>query len=299
MKVLLTGGSGFIGKKVVERLSLFDYDVLILGRNIPRLLKNKKLKWVKADLSNQQSYKHVVEEFAPEIVIHLAWQDIPDFSFKTSLENQISSITFLDLVTRLPCCKKILVSGSCWEFNQYKDECVENKLVTPQNYFTWAKNSICHWLQVRCKERDIAYAWFRIFFAYGPGQRKDALLPQLFKSLINRQLPVILTPLDANDFIFVEDIAEAFLIAINKKFSSGIYNLGSGSSTRIIDFSKLVEGIVSGSQKLSDDILNKNKNKKGSINFWASTIKTKTNLGWEAKTSLIKGVKLTLNQERF
>ena len=299
MRVLVTGGSGFIGKKLVQQLISNGFKVLAIGRSIPTGKDLVNLHTEQADLSQPKSYIKIIEDFLPELVIHLAWQDIPDFSYEKSYLNLSATITFLDFVTNMESCKKIVVAGSCWEFDNLLKECSDSEVGIPTDYFTWAKHAIRTWLELRCKEKDITYVWFRIFYVYGHGQRENALLPYLIKTFKRNQVPLIKNPFNANDFIFVDDVVRAFVLASSKDLVSGIYNLGSGYSTSIIDFSREVEQIILGSTHLTNELSNSFNRKKTLKDFWASTTKTKFNLGWEATTTLKKGIAKTYEIERI
>ena len=176
MRILITGGSGFIGKPLIKKLLELDHQLLVLSRQKKFNFSHYNLRVVYGDLNNPKSYQSVVINFLPEIIIHLAWQDIPDYSLKKSLINHQQSLNLLNFLTGLESCKKIVVSGSCWEFNQLKGECSENHVGEPYNGFTWAKHSIRSWLKVRCREKNIPYVWFRIFYAFGPGQREASII---------------------------------------------------------------------------------------------------------------------------
>ena len=94
IKVLISGASGFIGFPLVEQLAAVGCNVLALSRTDPGIVDVDSITWFKADISNPSSYQEKIESFQPEVVIHLAWQDIPDYSFEKSVENLNNSLEF-------------------------------------------------------------------------------------------------------------------------------------------------------------------------------------------------------------
>ena len=101
LKILVTGASGFIGSKLVTKLSLSGHDVMGLTRSSNKKNLNENIQWLCADLSLSDTYKEEVKNFKPNVVIHLSWQDIPDFSLSKSRLNLEQSIDFLSFILEI------------------------------------------------------------------------------------------------------------------------------------------------------------------------------------------------------
>tara|TARA_B100000029_G_scaffold463200_1_gene496299 strand:- start:1080 stop:1682 length:603 start_codon:yes stop_codon:yes gene_type:complete len=192
-------------------------------------------------------------------------------------------------------CRKVVVSGSCFEYENKIGECRETDVTEPYDFFTWSKLSLLDFLRLECNRLNKKYAWLRIFYAYGPRQRKESLIPMLIEKLENREIPNIRTPLNSNDYVYVDDVAEAFNICVNNEFKSGIYNLGSGSLTSVLDVSRQVEKLIFNDSELSDELASKTKQNKADSAFFASTSKAHKELNWLAKKSLSEGIHEVLN----
>ena len=294
MKVVITGASGFVGKPLSEKLANLGFDVLALVRTIPSTTSRKGISWLQVDLSSPETYQNEVKSFCPEVVIHLAWQDIPDFSSEKSKINFSQSLKFIKYITTLKSCKKILFSGSCWEYDKEIGRCEESEIVDGlKNHFTMAKNSLRLSAEKLCKQQSISFAWFRIFYVYGPGQRLGSLLPSILIQLQKGKLPKINSPYSANDYIFIDDVLEVFAIAIITNFPSGIYNIGSGAATTALEICQYAEKIALNSNDLSDKIQNESVTKVSDVNFWADITLTSKIFKWKPKTNLLEGIKLT------
>ena len=295
MKVLVTGASGFLGRPVVQSLINNGHSVLALSRKKKESPNTQRLIWLQADLNHTSEYHKEVQNFAPEAVIHLAWQDIPDFSFKTSRQNLDQSIELFSLIINLGCCKKFLVSGSDKELNMPSGECNESDKGAPNNGFSWAKHALRSWLEIVCADSKVSLGWFRIFFCYGPGQRSASLLPTLLNHLPQDTLPQLRTPNNANDYVFVDDVADAFSKALFLDFPSGIYNIGSGESTTVLEMCRISEQVVRGTDELTLELQEKTKDIKATINFWADINLTNKHLNWKPTVKLTEGIKRTLD----
>ena len=136
--------------------------------------------------------------------------------------------------------------------------------------------------------------WFRIFYIYGPGQRLGSLLPTIFSNLKEGRLPKINSPFNSNDYIFIDDVVDAFTIASISNFTSGVYNLGSGVSTSVIQICRYAEKLTLNSSNLSNKLQSKSLPKLTDEDFWAEMTLTTKNLKWMPKTDLIRGIELTL-----
>jgi len=290
LKIVITGASGFIGNPLAVSLSEAGHDVLAISREIQNNDNYSSLTWLKADLSSPFTYKNTIKVFSPEVVIHLAWQDIPDFSPEKSQLNLIQSLDFISFIVSIKSCKKLLIPGSCWEYPNPKGECNEADLTSSLNSFTRAKDSLRVKVELMCKNTSISLAWFRVFYVYGPNQRAESLIPLILTSLMRGFLPDISTPQNSNDFIYIDDVVEAFIAAIDIKFESGIYNLGTGSSSSVIDICRYSEKIVLNSSALTESLSQKSQAKSEDINFWASILATKNTFGWSPKTELFNGI---------
>ena len=78
LRILITGASGFIGLPLVQHLVKQGHEIFALSRN-PSQIKHSKIMSLNVDLDNFLPAQEEIRLFRPEIVIHLAWQDIPDF----------------------------------------------------------------------------------------------------------------------------------------------------------------------------------------------------------------------------
>jgi nucleoside-diphosphate-sugar epimerase len=294
MKFLITGATGFIGKSLVELLIQEGHLILAISRTENVEVKQDKVIWIKSSLELDENSINRIRIFEPEVLIHLAWEKIPDFSFNTSIENLNHQITFFRSIFNIASLGKIIVTGSCWEYNKKKGFCLETENIVSSNYFTWAKNSLRDFLHFECLQNDIKFIWARVFYVYGPQQRKESLLPTVIRNVQCNVVPAIRTPSNANDFIYIDDLTDGLLQFAQQKIPSGIYNLGWGESIPIIDIIATIESIIHQSNKITSILLENMPIR--DTDFWSEMSKTRKTLNWGPRTSIEIGVKKMINQ---
>ena len=81
MNIVITGSSGFIGKRLLGFLSHYKkYKILCITRSKSKKLENKNVEYLKCNLNKISNYKKKIINFSPDILIHLAWDQIPNFN---------------------------------------------------------------------------------------------------------------------------------------------------------------------------------------------------------------------------
>lgn len=302
MKLLVTGATGFIGQHLVNKLIQQGHIVLILLRSETSFTineNNDKLYYLKSSLKLEDNAINRIIEFQPEALIHLAWEKIPDFSFETSFENLQTQTNFFRQLFSIASLKKIIVTGSCWEYNKNLGVCTESDICVSGNYFTWAKNSLRDFLQFECLRNNINFIWARIFYVYGPLQRKGSLIPTVIENIQNGVVPELKTPFNSNDFIYVEDVADGLLKFATIDAPSGIYNIGSGKSVPIIDIISKIEILINNTETLTRKISeNTSFTSTKDTDFCADMAKTITTLNWNPKINIENGIEKSINYKK-
>ena len=299
MKLLVTGATGFIGQHLVNRLIEQGHIVLALSRSEALLPANdypNKLFYLQTSLKLDGNTIEKIKQFEPDTLIHLAWEKIPDFSFEISFANLQNQILFFRNLFLISSLKKIIVTGSCWEYNKKMGVCTESDICISGNYFTWAKNSLRDFLEFECLQKNINFIWSRVFYVYGPQQRKGSLIPTVIENIQNGIVPELKTPFNSNDFIYVDDVADGLIQFAVKDVPSGIYNLGNGESVPIIDVVSKIETSIHGKEILSSSVIeNASQSSVKDTDFWADMGKTFNTLKWQPQTNLIMGIEKSIN----
>ena len=292
MKLLVTGATGFIGINFCGEMRRQGHQLILISRNCNTSIDyNENVYWIQSSLDLSTETLNLIEYLKPEILVHLAWQDIPDFSKEKSQINLVDQIYFFNNLMSLKSIKRIIVSGSCWEYGDSIGLCSEDNDISPSNYFIWAKKSLHKYLNIICDENNVELVWLRFFYVYGPGQKQSSLIPSLFLKLVKNEKPIILSPYAANDFIYIDDLINAIKLVVLKDKISGIINIGSGKSIPVIEILKLIEIELFSKINYAKSIEDNQKSTINVKNFWADILKAKDELCWVPLISMKDGIK--------
>jgi UDP-glucose 4-epimerase len=293
VRVLVTGATGFIGTTLCRELVIRGHTVMGASRRVSQSSEiERSLGHISYEIGRPLPAS--IKEFSPEIVVNLAWNGIPDFSAATCFENVSNQISFLTELAKLPNLKKILVAGSCKEYGARFGRCLERERSLPDGYFSWAKQTLSDYFHVFCEEKDIDLLWYRIFYVYGPGQRRGSLVPSLINALRNGEMPEIKNPKAANDFVYIDDVINAFAKGLEREGVRGIFNLGSGRLATVGEVSNLVNQAIQGGTMQASQAGSNPSSDESQTGLYADIEKARLQLDWAPTTSLQEGVRQTL-----
>lgn len=286
MKIFITGGTGFIGKPVVDRFLSQGHSLLLLSRN-PKKNSNPNLKIVRGELGNIRGWQGSLKDFNPDAAIHIAWEGLPDHSKTIS---QINLKYGLDLTKALAAagCKLMLTTGSCWEYGYSTGKLSEDTFPKPFDDFTAAKNTLRKKGLEIAKKYNMAFIWTRLFYAYGTGQHPKSLIPYILNSINSGKIPEIRNPNAQNDFIYVDDIVDALTLLVTKNPKNDLYNIGSGKLTTVSDIIKKIFKYAKNEGRYREG---KSQPKDANFGFYADISRISNEFNWQPKTTIDAGIK--------
>ena len=293
MKVLVTGGAGFIGSHLVDRLVKLGYDVMVIDNLSSGYKKNleksrDKIKFINDSISSSNIFKYVRKQ---DIIFHLA--AIPDPSscdkhIEETFESNVKgtfNILFSAVKNKV---QKVIFTSSAHVYGEPRYLPIdENHPTAVYNYYTLSKRLgeiICDFFRAKY---GLNVVYFRLFNVYGPRQRPNFFIPTLIlQSLKNKRIE-IWTGEPTRDFVYINDIVNALIKAIDCEFE-GPMNLGYGQGVNVGELAREI------ARRLNSELIILNKQVSGPLKLVCDNTKAKNILKWAPKTTLEKGLRETI-----
>lgn len=258
-KVLITGAAGFVGANLVRRLLKENkYEVHIFSMpdsNMWRLndIYSKIIDY-KVDILNRELIFKTVKKISPNKICHLATYGVypKQKEEKKILEtNLIGTVNLLDALDEIDY-ECFINTGSCFEYGKNSKKLKESDECNPDTVYSISKYSATLYCNYIASLKGKNVGTVRLFTPYGDYEENGRLMTLLFTNLINKKNIKLSNPYASRDFIYIEDVIEAYLSILNnpKKLKGQIFNICSGKKTSIIDMKKKVEKILNISEKL-------------------------------------------------
>ena len=249
MKVLVTGATGFIGSYVVKELLKRQYYVIATSRNLDKARPYEwfsQVEYIPCDLNAaQKNFFHFFQQ--PDLLIHLAWEGLPNYKDLFHLEkNLFSNYRFLKNMVENGL-KSLVVTGTCFEYGMQSGALNETMITMPDNPYGLAKDTLRKFLEQLQKKIDFEFKWVRLFYMYGKGQSANSILSQLDRALEKGEASFNMSGGEQlRDYLPVEKVAEYIVkIAMQNKVTE-IINCCSGKP---ISIRKLAENYLKEKQK--------------------------------------------------
>lgn len=310
MKLLVTGGAGFIGCNFVyymlEKYS--DYEIVCLDaltyagniKSLSKAFQNKNFKFVKGSISDKEMVYTLFEEEKFDVVVNFAAESHVD----RSIENP-----FIFLETNVMGTACLLEASKKFGVKRYHQVSTDEvygdlPLDRPDLFFTETMNLVTSspYSASKASADLLTLAFHRTYGLpvtisrcsnnYGPYQFPEKLIPvMIMKALADESLPVYGQGLNIRDWLYVEDHCKAIDMIIHNGKIGEVYNVGGHNEKQNIEVVKTILSHLEKSEKLITYV----KDRAGhDLRYAIDPTKITTELGWEPETSFEKGMKKTI-----
>ena len=256
MRVLVTGGAGFLGSHLTERLVADGHRVTILDdfndyydprakeENLESLTARKAVRVVRGDIRDAEAVAKAFKEANPEVVVHLAARaGVRPSVLAPVLYHDVNTrgtLVVLEAARRIPVQRFVFASsssvygrrpaGSAKPFAE--DDAVES----PVSPYGATKRAGEHHVKVASRLHQMPAVCLRFFTAYGPRQRPDMAIHKFAKLIVaGQELPIYGDGSTPKDYTYVGDIVEGIISAIDRPLEFATVNLGGGHAVRLMD----------------------------------------------------------------
>lgn len=325
MKILVTGGAGFIGSAVIRHLIentddvVINVDKLTYAGNLDSLKSvsdNGRYHFEQVDICEREKMQEVFDKHAPDAIMHLAAESHVDRSIdgpSTFIEtNIIGTYTLLE-VSRTYWSNLSGEKKEAFRFHHISTDEVYGDLEGPEDFFLettpYAPSS--PYSASKASSDHLVRAWKRTYGLptvvtncsnnYGPYHFPEKLVPHIIlNALHGKALPVYGDGLQVRDWLFVDDHARALVLVLKKGVIGETYNIGGHNEKRNIEvvhkICELLEELKPSQGKPYKDLITFVKDRPGhDVRYAIDASKIKRELGWVPEESFETGMKKTVS----
>lgn len=300
MKILVTGGAGFIGSHLVDALIAKKHQVITVDNLSTGFKKNinPKAKFYQADLTNHKKIENILKKERSEVIFHLAAQidvrkSVADPIFDAR-SNILASVNLINLADALKVKKFIFSSTGGAIYGDTKNRpTIEKEPEWPLSPYGIAKLAIDKFLYFYSQIHGLNFSSLRYGNVYGPRQNPhgEAGVVAIFlnKMLKGDQPTINGNGKQTRDYVFVEDVVDANLLALKNFKKSGIYNVGTGEETDVNKLFREINRHFDGKFKEFHGPAKIGEQKTSCLSF----AKIKKDFGWSPKVDFETGIRKT------
>jgi len=295
MRVLITGGAGFIGSNLAKYLLDKGYEVVILDNLYSGFMKNIKdldVEFIRGDIRYAPPLLDACKRV--DTICHLAAISVVPASFMNPREtfdiNLYGTLNVLETAVKANVRKVIFPSSASVYGKGSKEPVRENQVGVPLSPYAITKLGMEHLLKMFAREHGLDTCSLRLFNVYGPNQDPDSgvAIPNFMaKALANQPITIHGDGSQTRDYIYVEDIARAFEAAMKTRTNGDVFNIAQGRSISILDVAKKIK-----EKAKSSSVITTTSRRIGDVDHsLASVEKAKEKLGFSTQVRLDEGLK--------
>ena len=252
-KILVTGGAGFIGSHLVDRLVQEGHQVSVIDNLSTGKRKNvnKQAQFYKMDIQSRTIEK-VFKKERPIVLVHLAAQmnvrvSTEDPAFDAAV-NILGTLQLLDHAVRHGVRKVIFASSGGAVYGEHDTlPSKESHQTDPLSPYGISKLAGEKYLAYYSFVSGLRYVALRLGNVYGPRQEPEGeagVIAVFSRQMLNGNQPVINgTGMQTRDFVYVDDVVESIMITIAQDVQ-GVYNVGTGEETSVNDCYKILKDLT-------------------------------------------------------
>lgn len=294
-QLLLTGGTGFIGRHTIPALVArgFDVHLAVPPAEEPDSSAIAPAHVHHCDLFDPDAVARLVSDVRPSHLLHLAWY-VEHGKFWNSPQN----VSWVEASLRLVCRfresggVRAVVAGTCAEYGPSDLPCRENHTpLEPRSLYSVCKDGLRRVAEAYAVQTDLSLAWGRIFLLYGPGENPRRLVPSLILPLLNGQTATCNYGAHLRDFLHVTDVGQAFAALLDSDVR-GAVNIAYGRPVSLGNLARLIAQLTGNPVQLQIQSLPATSDNPSAIT--ADAARLNYEVGYQPQYDLATGLEQTL-----
>ena len=236
-QIIITGGTGYIGKNLIPILLKEKCRITVLARDIDKIRHFRWFKKIDCIKFNFKKYKLNYRTLKKNsTLVHLAWEGLPNYHSNIHLKKNINShYLFIKKLIKKKIIKNLIVAGTSQEYGmQYGIQKVTSK-TNPTTSYAKAKVKLYKKILLLRKYHSFKFKWMRLYYSYGKWQNKSSVFSQLSYAISNKKKYFKMSKGDqVRDYMPISKMITKIIEVIAKK-EEGIFNICSGNGVRLKD----------------------------------------------------------------
>jgi nucleoside-diphosphate-sugar epimerase len=293
-RVLVTGGSGFLGRPLIRRLAA-GHEVYGASRGTPDLesLGIGSDRWRQTDLADATAARDLLAELRPDVVVHLTSESrgAPDRSVvEATFRNDLEATVRLLEASASTGIRRLILATSLDEPLGRGDE------ATPSTPYAAAKWAAAGYARMYARQFGLPVTILRLMMVYGPGQKPFKVVPTIILSMLAGEAPRLSSGDRPLDWVFLDDVIDAFQRVIEAEaLPVGPLDIGTGRLHTVRDMAERIHAAIPGSPAPTFGAL---ADRPHEVVRRARTRQAREALGWRATTPLRVGIQRTIESYR-
>jgi dTDP-glucose 4,6-dehydratase len=260
MRVLVTGGLGFIGSNFIDHVlekhteitAVLNVDRCDYCARVHNVSRNSdpRYTYVQADITNMSKMKRLFHEFAPDVVVHFAAQSHVDTSFENAeqyiKDNIIGTYTILECVKESKCRLVHISTDEVYgEVDLDETSHPDTSVLNPTNPYSATKAGAELLVKAYGHSFDIPYVITRGNNVFGPKQYPEKVIPAFIDAMMKGDpCKVHGEGRSRRNFIYVDDVSRAVMTVLQRGKNGTVYNIGTRNEYSVLDVFDILRDLV-------------------------------------------------------
>lgn len=295
-RILIVGGTGFVGRNLARKALNLRYNVSVVSLHEPEQENIEQgVSYYPVNIGDYDSLKETLKHISPDYVVNLGgYVDHSNFfsGGDDVINTHLKGVMNLARALNWEQVKGFVQVGSSDEYGGNPAPQSEEIKECPFSSYSFAKTAASYFLQMLHRENNLPVSMVRLFLVYGPGQNRQRFIPQIIQGCLKGDTFPTSLGEQKRDFCYIDDVADGIISILGNPRTFGqVINLASGNPTSIKDLIEFIRTCVgSGTPEYGKLAYREGEN----MALYADISKAEQLISWHPAVSLEPGILKTI-----